>query len=53
MTQNERELKKEEKRLKSTIQYWKDKCNRLQYVEEANKILKAKIKVMQLDNEMI
>jgi len=47
------ELKRENKRLASTIQYWKNKCSKLEFVERDNKILRDKIKVLELDHELI
>ena len=47
------ELKRDNKRLAAQIQYWKYKCSKLEFVERDNKILRDRVKVLELEHEMI
>jgi hypothetical protein len=53
MTIKERELKYEIKKLKAIIKRKEDKIKKFEYVERDNRILRDKVKMLELEHEMI
>jgi len=53
MTIKERELKYEIKKLKATIKRKEDKIKKFEYVERDNRILRDKVKMLELEHERI
>lgn len=53
MTIKERDLKYEIKKLKATIKRKDEKIKKFEYVERDNKILRDRVKMLELEHELI